>query len=813
MTDTFADKVRERQKRESVDFQVRQRAENIQRGLAGQPPQQTTAERVRAKLRGEKIQQSTAGLGPEVLQAGPEGLDASTRARLSFFADTPQERQGVFLEKFPQGTMTTDPVTGEEIFRRQPDQPFQKVDPGIAESFAGGFKSGITEIGRDIADIAGDVPSLAAESAALLATRGAGITGRAVSTGVGGGLGEGARQGAQTFAGTQQESFSDQADRIVGATATGALGSGAGDVVAGLTNAVRRSGALSVPEEAQEAILAAQRLDVPALLPNQATDNPIVRRLGGQAAALLPSVNRYVANQERRLRQALAGASNPSARAALINRGVAEHEQASRDIVQAAIRRPVTARSGGRAIQQGISVWEEASRREVSSLYEAARSIEEPLFDLSALKQVAEGIKAGTPGRTESGGTVRLSAIEPELERVADDILALDPSLPPVDVPGGQVTGTDQLRELAKRLHDMTLAGPEGKREPQFIAGRLFGAIKDTLNNPVGGSPEFVNAWQAANKAAARRFGTREKLAIVNAARSETPSQLAARLAHPGQVDNLAVLRKVVPEEKWVKFRESFKTTLLDGDLTENIGRFDEPTLNTLLSKPEQDLFRDTGRKLDRLKAINFDAAAEADQTAASFVDDIIGTNSIPKAAALSDLVKSSGGRDSPMGRSVRSGILDSVLRDVSRLGDEGRQAVSANALQAAVDNLRATGLDRLLKPQEMQLLNDARLVQSFLRRGADAGTSLQAASAVAGLRDLSGKALDTLLENFSIGRVLTSNFGRQLLTGVGQKPKERLVLRLLALTATDLANSAEQELGTKIRQAPSDALSLTTNN
>ena len=83
-----------------------------------------------------------------------------------------------------------------------------------------------------------------------------------------------------------------------------------------------------------------------------------------------------------------------------------------------------------------------------------------------------------------------------------------------------------------------------------------------------------------------------------------------------------------------------------------------------------------------------------------------------------------------------------------------------------------------------------------FMREGTDAGTSLQAAEAVSGLRGFSRKALGTLIEATSVGRLFTNKIGRRLLIGAGKEniPNRNIIQSMQIFLNSYLKTTQQQE-------------------
>ncbi|MGI9306951.1 MAG: hypothetical protein ACR2P5_06565, partial [Gammaproteobacteria bacterium] len=519
--------------------------------------------------------------------------DPGLRAFLSVMGDTFQEQQLALAQIRPDAELFRVPVTGDILFRNNPDEQFRKLDVGFFEALGLAVEDAAEfhrtrrgdpgarigrEIEADIADIAGDIPEILGETATLVLFRrpGAGVMQDIVRMTPGAVGGEFAQQFGQTLAGTQLETFEQQRRRALGAGAESIIGGTIGAGIGGAINIFRGRGISNVPLEGVEAMAAAERIGTLPLLPSQVSDVPIIKLLGRQSQALVSRIGRYLTEQERRTTASLRSLVDPQARRQFITQTVNAVNQASKDIIDltiqaAAITRPRSFRDAGRALQQGIAQWWRTTGVDVDNLYRTARSIDEPRFNASPAIAEAQRLVEGIQAPTIAGDTIRAGEIDPQLFNIAQRITQLDPTTQTVD----------SLRALRQEIHDLTVPGIEGPRLGTAQAQGLKGALNDVLRNPTNNNPVFVRAWGVADEAASRRFTTREQAAIVDITRHQRPSVLAQELARPGQLDNLVIVRQALERkapEHWQRFTEAFRADLVSepGNITARLDAFDQ---------------------------------------------------------------------------------------------------------------------------------------------------------------------------------------------------------------------------------------------
>ncbi len=735
---------------------------------------------------------------------GKPGAGVGTRALLSLFGDTFEEQKAAFESFNPKGELIKVPVSGLVIYRNNPSEKFRKVDAGFTELFGFSLTDAGKEVLGDVADVAGEIPNVVGEVAVLFAFRKPGakqFLSDLLRVGGGGATGEALQQTAQTIKGTQRETGGEQLEEIVGASGQSLIGFTLGAGVAGGINVVRQAGVLQTLPGAQRAMRSAERLGTRSLLPNQASDVPIIGALGSQSRALSTRISRYIADQEARTAKAVKGLTNNTLRRRFVTDTVKAFNRAKDDIVDLAVQQTRTAassfRKGGRALQKGVQAWWKTSGNDVDTLYATARSVQEPRFKIVGLKKNLDDIKQGVVGQTEEGSRITLNDLDPELLRVIDDIDKLDPNLPSVTLENGRVVGpTEQLRALEKRLHDLTLAGPEGPREAQAVAARVKGLIKGVLDDPANASPEFRNAWKAARTSAAKRFETREKLAVIDVVRSETPTAMARKLAKPGKIDDLVVLKKIIPDKEFRQFTDAFKNDLFSdpGNITKRLAEFDSKTLNVLMSANEQAAMRQAGVKIDRLFSSGVQNAMRQQRQTRGFIRDIFDTNDTARINAFFDLVTKNGGKKSPFGRSSRAAIIDEIWRR-SKVDNRGVEVLDFNKLQSTLTDFGERGLLKFLDFGDVRILKSAEIVQDFSRVGADAGTSLQRASAVATLRGGGLEGLITVAENIGVGRMFTMQSVQKILLGKGRKdPVDFIKIKAMGAALGTIISDTESQ-------------------
>lgn len=746
-------------------------------------PSSSFAERVRARQslaeQGQHMPSPTAidrssreaflaqQVGSETL-AQPGMTDLLTRADLSL-SDTFEEKKTKFLSKFPDGDFVqvfeprSDPSQRNStiLFRRHPNEEYAELDARVLDR---------AEFLGDAADISGELPAAAMEA---LFIRGGRIGQQMWQATVGTLTGDAIKEAIESARGFQKETLPQVMSREATRAVLSAAGAGATVAVSGPINAVRGASTIALKPSARLAQRAATRFDMPPLLPGQVARSPFLQKMQGQASAIFKTVGDYVSAQQGAMARAMGRLREGDVKKVLADELENLFEEGKDQIVKAAMVAPNrTLTEGGTAIQAGIAEWDDFASMMTRWAYRRAEQIEEPKFNLTPLKAMAQELKAGIQGAREGGGTIDISKLDPKLERVVDSILALDPNLPAVEINGLATTATDQLRALRTQLWDLKMPDKgQIARQPEKDAGKLYSALTRVLRTPTNSNPEFAAMWRKADALASSRFSAMEQLMVIDAAKSETPALLAKELIKPNQVDNLRVLKGVMPDSKWNEFQSAVKAEMIapqniDG-LTKRLDTFDEQTLNMLLPKADQETLRLIGQRIDQFKQIGIKQAMAQDATFAGLIESLAVRNDTQSIARL---VEESLKRPK-LRRSIRAGLMERVWNQASSVNAEGVRTVNANAIRDAIQSLRQSGAIHFLDFGDIRTLKNLEVLAGLIPESADSGTSLVAASGVSSVTRFSIEGMHSAIKHMTIGRILTSKWLQRTLLGSGKKP------------------------------------------
>ncbi len=331
-------------------------------------------------------------------------------------------------------------------------------------------------------------------------------------------------------------------------------------------------------------------------------------------------------------------------------------------------------------------------------------------------------------------------------------------------------------------------------------AGRLYNAITDSLDAPVGGSKAFQSAFNVARKEARERFANLELSEIVKLAKTDQTTGFAQRLAEPGAADAIRQMKRVLGEPTMRKVTDAFKKDMADdlGNFTQVFESFDKETLRKLLTPEEIKLFGNISTQLQRLGSTGIDQALEKQARNRLFVRDLINRTDSAGVANLIQLVQQSGGRKGPLGRSLSAGIVDDIFEDVARIQADGGQ-INDDFLRKAIAGLDNLGFGSLLNRSDRQFIRAIIDIAPFVKvtRGG-AGASIQAADVaenLASFGDPKGqlKGIFSIIQKMGYARVMKSAPARGLLIGTG-KAKVRPTRTLGAIGAVLATGTTELE-------------------
>jgi hypothetical protein len=545
----------------------------------------------------------------------------------------------------------------------------------------------------------------------------------------------------------------------------------------------------------------------------------IIKRVAGAASRVWPRINNYTQQQRETILNAIELARDPAsfgtARAELTQVVDELNAAFASDLSRSLGIRGMNAEELGIAIAAGREVYETVSKEAVDGLYEIARSGGDYRFDTSpvdeAIQSIQETVLAPFPGRP--------SQFSPEFRQVMGDPLP-GPSGGSVDIAPdgvgpvrswiaewGQIDtsqlGVDEIRRLRSNLYLMSQPGYEGPRLPDSIARRLRGALSEALDRPVAYvgpdgvaqtdiPEEPLQAWRAANEAARQRFTNLENSTLMEIARSDRPYQTARNIVlNPEGVDQVIALRRTLNQageegaRAWGEITNGFKADLVSsigrGELPERLAAYDgrnRLALDALLDPSERQAFEATSSAIQRARQTDIPEIARNQETAQSFAQALLGgqiPSSRPAAIidTLGELARRRGVNswaETAPAQAIRAAAFDTIIDSAIETTARGPR-LNQGRYERALRTARQRGLMELITPEDRVLLENVELVNRVVEQSAaDVGTAIAGASTaqVGGLSDFL-----LTLPYLTVGRVLTSNAGRNILIGTGiQTPR-----------------------------------------
>jgi hypothetical protein len=391
----------------------------------------------------------------------------------------------------------------------------------------------------------------------------------------------------------------------------------------------------------------------------------------------------------------------------------------------------------------------------------------------------------------------------------------------PPELAGGQadfrvVAPIEQLKALRTRVW-------AGKREdPTGTNAGAYAILTQIMESGVRAQPGtkassiqvFKRQLSEANRFAGKYYGLKEQTFTAAGLLSDTPSSMGAnlsRLDDPAVTDQLRHMRNVIEaaprnarqplERQWNEIKASavnnyFLRSPDDGFLlTQRLTELDNGAKNILFpgskGKKELKALARAGNAYDELKTAGIYDAYQKEVQLGAMVKQMALNNDSAGIESLLKVVREQertlpAGQQSSLRRMVRAGIMEAAVGSaVTREAGgelvagaglkvvENVPRIDVNSLRAFVSQLRRSGADRFLDPEDLQLLGDASIVQDLLRMRSDAGTSIQAAEQVARARGLlSGttrkmiEVVAFLGEHFAVSHFMVHPIGRRMLLG-----------------------------------------------
>lgn len=711
---------------------------------------------------------------------GNDTLSGMVRGRMAMGSNF-NEKLRAFRNAYPEGDIAVSNLPGytepQFVFRKTKDQKYSMVDP-----------STIGDIGNDIIEFVGsDGFQIMGE---LLATKGIGSGFSLFKTfglsGLGNIGGQFVKEGTQSIMGENVETFGEIASRAapesVVAGLGGTVGQGVTRVGEGVFSAAtgRGGGLVGTTEGGEKALRAAKELDLPAPLPTQVANIPVLEKVVKQAQGVSGAIMNYFdMAKDKSLSKLMTLKTTDAPNFYMeLNKVV--------DNTKNAIVSKLFAKGGGQkksatgeGLQNLAQKWSKVSQAKVSEYYELAKAVEAPQFNYDNFKlQIGETIQNLAKAKSTGSGTAELTAVVRKIAKFLEN-----PS--PKVIEGLEknvvVDEWQQLDGFKRELYDMTI--PSGGRVD--YQGKLAKEVRDALTvvieNPQNANREFRDKYRAAVNAARERFKVLDMYFIKQLFTSKptgnpNPQQLAEQFNSPNRMMELRLIKRLSQETDKGETFQNLKSYAYN-DLLEKvekdpnaIGKYlknmDSETLEVLFDNAELQAFKQWDEVIRNASSMS-QKLKSTDNTAKDALNSIKQGNK-QQLQTLVEQIKKQGGKQKGIGLSFRSAIVDDMLRQAVVFKD-GRNVIDFKKLNSTIQDYGKKGFLRFLTRQDIRMLRNQRLYTELFSEGVDSGASLQSAEVASGVAVRPSKsAFLTLAKYMGIGRLITSKFANRLLLGAG---------------------------------------------
>lgn len=477
----------------------------------------------------------------------------------------------------------------------------------------------------------------------------------------------------------------------------------------------------------------------------QVSEAPVIRQMFTQTSGTSAIPRRLTNEQSRRLlksfnaKQSLEDLTKFSNEE--IDRVLASSTRMLNNIVKKGIRDRAKA---GKDIQLGLKAFKDSSREWVDRKYERAFAAAEAggsriKFDISnaqkAFRNVFEDVRGKTVTRGEGGrfqaGEVQINSfddLDPKLKRQVSRLMQLNPTLSGYR---GK-NGFEQAKALRTNFYDLMHSDdPQTRR----IATAIYGELTQSMRRPFNAGEDFVNKFTAASKANAWRERILEDGIVAEALTTKTPSDIAKRFFNSDHPEELKLIKRIVPKERFEGFKNHFKNDLLEepNKISSKLGKFDQKTLDTVLTKEEQSAIRLYEKQA---KLIDESMLNQIKETTLANHDKALKMVREADVDEVSQMVTNSGGKNSAFARSLREGIYYDILKNAHETVD-GEELINPKRLKERIRWWRDQGKTKaVMDEKDWQRIENYEKYGSMVEHGtADVGGQIRAAQLAADVR------------------------------------------------------------------------------
>lgn len=653
-------------------------------------------------------------------------------------SNEPEERQMKLQSKYPDyESQIVNTRGGQELVFRPPgEEAFRPVDTPRQIDM------------QDAGDLAGallNAENMMAIGSMALTRTPAAWWGRMLQAGTGGGAGNVVDNQLEAARGYQTNTASEQATEAGMAALTAALGEEVGSLAAGGRRTLMGERAGLTKPGGREDVFLQGLENLNQFYKDEGINNPVRSSLGdiypvverkmNQAAATNRNVSDFREQRQLNLvdnmRQALGDSDTPT----MSDEGLLDISDQLKDFLYGAYDETpgseLAVREAGQALQTGREAFRQGSREQINQLYDDAFSRATPdiKFDIAGAQNSADELTRGVVGAAKEGdeGVNIAPNFTPEMRKALDTLSSLRSDIQSAE-PGEAFR---QLKELRSLFNDLKQPNPQtGLYDNQSrTASRLYSELTDALNNPQGGSEDFVQAYRTASDANRTLDETMNLDVMKKIARSDNPQNLFRQIADSGDYQALSKLQETLPQKEYGKLKEGFENYLLlkPEDINKTLDGFarDKDSLNKLMPKERQKQLRSFGVAAERVRS------APVEKVIRSTVDTGERALRIMRDSdeqSFKTFVDTATASDPNAKRKILAGAIGKVF-DNNMSVKNGRVNYNVKKISNEIDSLIREGkLKYVADARQLSALRDTGYVGSVLSAaGSDVGASMHA--------------------------------------------------------------------------------------
>lgn len=654
---------------------------------------------------------------------------------------------------------------GDRVFIKLPgDREFIPVEPYSVFDPNGSYAAVAGKVAGALAN-----EENAATTATAIATQGRGTVARMAASGISGALGNYIKQGVEWLRGYNSGGLDNSEAATQGALSAG--GEAVGSAIQGGTNLVRGSTSVAGRQvENANVIGAAERLALPGqdrafVSPGQIS--PSYSRLENMFKGLFSKTKDKLASRDRAVyynAQALQNEFDVPASEQLSDDALYQLADKLKAKVQAgiALNNPKAyAEKVGPEMQRSLEAYKDFSKKNLGAKYNQLMDNvpEGTHIDLSEVqntagevlkpfKMQAKDLELDIPANEELGTEAGKMLVPQEesfgnkLSGSFQDMLKKVQNLQTEVADKGGLSSFEQIKKLRSEIAEYAFpVGPaQFSNKEQAIAANLYGKLTDAMENvnfPPGTSDEFIATWKALNMENKQFHDMMEQAHIKSALNSSQPEELASRLT-PDNVTFIKDMSVAMPKDQFnTTVKDAFKTQLyedptkIESKLTQWKAKAPE-TLRLLMDENEEKTYQLLGRQIKKMNSARIHKLSESYGDAADRAMDIIKNGTKDELETYLDVAGPEFRKVLQYG--VVSDLMNSSMREV-----EGKKLLNPDFLLRRLNQLDAEGkLDgTLFTPEAYQKLKDIRTYVGSYTDAADSGASLEAASLLANVTDV----------------------------------------------------------------------------